>query len=70
MQQPLPMEGEPESSDIHEQSKRLINAARQQKQRAEENVETSRQRLDRARNTLQASWLVRALRERLRRRES
>jgi hypothetical protein len=63
------MEGEPESFDAREQSKRLIDAARQVKQRAQENVETSRQRLDRARNTLQTISLVRALRERLRRRD-
>jgi hypothetical protein len=70
MQQPLLMEVEPESSDVREQSKRLVDAARQLRQRAEENLQTSRQRLDLARNTLQVSWLIRAVRERLRRRES
>jgi hypothetical protein len=64
------MEGEPESFNAREQSKRLVNAARQLKQRAEESIQTSRQRFDQARNTLQASWLVRALQERLRRRVS
>jgi hypothetical protein len=61
---------EPESSNARDQAKRLIDTARQRRQRAEENVEASRRRLDRARNTLQASWLMRALRERLRRRDS
>jgi len=70
MQPPLLMGEEPESFDTREQSKRLVDAARQLRQRTEENLQTSRQRLDQARNTLQASWLVRALRERLRRRDS
>jgi hypothetical protein len=64
------MEGEPESSKARAQSKRLIDAARQARQRAEENIQTSRQRQDQARNTLQVSWLVRAVRERLRRRDA
>jgi hypothetical protein len=66
----LCMEGEPEPSRAREQSQRLIDAARQAKQRAVEHIQTSQQRLDQARNTLQASWLVRALRERLRRRDA
>jgi hypothetical protein len=48
----------------------LNDAARQLKRRAEENIETSAQRLERARNTVQASWLVRALRKRLQRRDA
>jgi hypothetical protein len=64
------MEGEPESSKPGAQSKCWIDAARQARQRAEENIQTSRQRQDQARNTLQVSWLVRAVRERLRRRDA
>jgi hypothetical protein len=64
------MEPQQEADDLREQSRRLTDAARQLTRRAEENIEASAQRLERARNTLQASWLVRALRERLRRRNS
>jgi hypothetical protein len=63
------MEGKREFN-TREESKRLIDAARQLTKASGKHIETSRQRLDRARNTLQASWLVRALRERLRRRNS
>lgn len=62
------MEEQPESN-ARERSKLLIDAARQLRQRAGENLQTSRLRLDEARNTLHAIWLVRALRERLRRRD-
>jgi hypothetical protein len=65
---PLRMEEQPESN-ARERSKLLIDAARQLRQRAGENLQTSRLRLDEARNTLHAIWLVRALRERLRRRD-
>jgi hypothetical protein len=49
------MEPQPEAYNLREQSRRLIDAARQLKRRAEENIETSVQRLERARNTMQAS---------------
>jgi hypothetical protein len=64
------MEPQQEADDLREQSRRLTDAARQLKRRAEENIEASAQRLERARNTLQASWLVRALRKRLQRRDA
>jgi hypothetical protein len=53
------MEGEPESFNARERSKRLVDSARQLRQLAEQSRQTSRQRLDQARNTLQVSWLVR-----------
>jgi hypothetical protein len=65
------MEPQQDSDDeLRERSQRLADASRLLVKAAQSHIEAAQQWLDRARNTRQAIWLARALRERLRRRDS
>jgi hypothetical protein len=61
------MEPDPNTSDQLRESKRLHAASQRLLENAKQHIETAAQRLDRTRNLLQLTVLLRALRERLRR---
>jgi hypothetical protein len=62
------MEADP--GDSIYRARRLIDTSRRLVNDAKARIETAQERLDRARNVLQVTWLLRTLRQRLRRRDS
>jgi hypothetical protein len=62
--------GDPPGDEARFRARQLAAASRQLVQEAHAHVEKARQRLDRARNLMQVSWLLRTLRERRKRDES
>jgi hypothetical protein len=57
------------SDDLRRQSRRLTDASRELVNNAKAHIEMAHERLDRARNVVQATWLWRTLQQRRRGRQ-